>query len=542
MQVDAPFTSGLPVSRPEALDRLGTSMFDVLVVGGGINGAVAALALASHGMKVGLVEGGDFGSGTSQESSNMVWGGFKYLSSYDLGLVAGLCRSRNRLARAYPTRVVETRFMAALGEDAPFAPWFAALGANAYWGLGRFRTRRPRHRSPAAIRRLEPAVSTAGVAGGIEYSDYLLVDNDARFVSEMVLDAERHGATVANYVTLEAVELQSTGWRAGIHDRVTGERLTVSARLLVNAAGPHVPVVGALTGSTTSNRLVFSKGVHLIVPQITDSGRILAFFDDDERLFYVLPMGGRSVIGTTDTRVENPDVVVTDQDIDFLLEQISARLNLSSPLARSDVISERCGVRSLVIPPGGADDSRDWTELSRRHAVEVDPGRRIVSVLGGKLSDCLNVGQEVVAAARRCGVQPMAPTGAWFGEPGRVDRARFDGRAASLGVAGEVAASLWRRQGRRSSEILDLIAGDPGLGEPMGGLSDLTGAEAMTIARHEKVVHPEDFLRRRTMLALLHRSVDLAVDPGVRRALEIVCGGGSVDVRSTGQDEARDQS
>jgi glycerol-3-phosphate dehydrogenase len=516
-------------------------MFDVLVVGGGINGAVAALALASHGMKVGLVEGGDFGSGTSQESSNMVWGGFKYLSSYDLGLVAGLCRSRNRLARAYPTRVVETRFMAALGEDAPFAPWFAAIGANAYWGLGRFRTRRPRHRSPAAIRRLEPAVSTAGVAGGIEYSDYLLVDNDARFVSEMVLDAERHGATVANYVTLEAVELQSSGWRAGIHDRVTGERLTVSARLLVNAAGPHVPVVGALTGSTTSNRLVFSKGVHLIVPQITDSGRILAFFDDEERLFYVLPMGGRSVIGTTDTRVEDPDVVVTDQDIDFLLEQISARLNLSSPLIRSDVISERCGVRSLVVPPGGADDSRDWTELSRRHAVEVDPGRRIVSVLGGKLSDCLNVGQEVVAAARLCGVQPMAPAGAWFGEPGRVDRARFDDRAASLGVAGEVAASLWRRQGRRSTEILDLIAGDPGLGEPMGGLSDLTGAEAMTIARHEKVVHPEDFLRRRTMLALLHRSVDLAVDPGVRRALEIVCGGGSADVRSAGQDEARDQ-
>lgn len=136
----------------------------------------------------------------------------------------------------------------------------------------------------------------------------------------------------------------------------------------------------------------------------------------------------------------------------------------------------------------------------------------------------------------------MAPAGAWFGEPGRVDRARFDDRVASLGVSGEVAASLWRRQGRRSTEILDLIAGDPGLGEPMGGLSDLTGAEAMTIARHEKVVHPEDFLRRRTMLALLHRSVDLAVDPGVRRALEIVCGGGSVDVRSTGQDEARDQS
>ena len=508
--------------RAEALDTLDGGTFDVMVVGGGINGAVSALALAAHGLSVALVERNDFGSGTSQESSCMVWGGFKYLESRDLKLVAGLCDSRNRLASAYPTRLVETRFMAALDRGAPFPPWFAALGAVAYWGLGRLATQPPRHRSAATIERLEPSVDTSMVRGGIEYSDYLLVDNDARFVSELAIGSTRHGATIANRVEVLDAEPGVGGWQIAMRDLVAGRDLEATARVMVNAGGPDVPVVGELLGAITEHRLVFSKGIHLVVPRITDSGRILAFFDDDERLFYVLPMGERSVIGTTDTPVDDPQVTVTAEDRAFLLEQINARIDRGTPLGEADVIAERCGVRALVVPPGGSAEGRDWTELSREHAVEVDATLGVVSVLGGKLSDCLNVGEEVVEAAAACGLSGRRPVRRWYGEPGRTARRRYDERAADLQLAPGVIADLWRRQGMRAFAALDLMATDRSLGEPMGPLVPLTEAEVRVMADHEWVVEADDFLRRRTILAQVERAEDLAADPAVARALEIL--------------------
>ena len=511
--------------RASALEDLDGGVFDALVVGGGINGAVSTLALASHGLRVALVERHDFASGTSQESSCMVWGGFKYLESRDLRLVAGLCDSRNRLAKAFPTRLVETRFLAALDHGAPFPPWFASFGAVAYWGLGRLATQPPRHRSAATIERLEPAVDTSMVRGGIEYSDYLLVDNDARFVSEMALQSSRHGAVIANRVEVLAASHATDGWRVSLRDVAGGRDLEATATMIVNAGGPYVPDVGRLTGTTTRHRLVFSKGIHLVVRRITDSGRILAFYDDHERLFYVLPMGDRSVIGTTDTPVEDPDVAVTAEDKEFLLEQINTRIDLTLPLTADDVIADRCGVRSLVVEPGGSAEDRDWTELSRKHTVEVNRGLGVVSILGGKLSDCLNVGEEVVDAAMSCGLNPMTPPIRWYGEPGRTARRRFTERSAGLGMDSGVADALWRRQGMRAFEALDLAAEDRSLGDPMGGLLPLTEAEVRVMADHERIVEPEDFLRRRTMLAQVERDEDLAADPAVLRALEILKAG-----------------
>lgn len=524
MHLDEPHRHGEPLSRDGSLERLSSTRFDVIVVGGGINGAVSALSLSAHGLKVGLVEADDFASGTSQESSNMIWGGFKYLESYDIRLVAGLCRSRNRLAAAYPTRILETRFMAVLEQGAPFAPWFAALGANAYWGLGRLNTARPRHRSRPTIHRLEPAVEASQIRGGVEYSDYLLADNDSRFVSEFVIGAEQHGAVVANYVALEKAEFNSKTWRLTLRDQMTGSPMEATARVVVNAAGPRVPAIGSLTRSTTQSRLVYSKGVHLTVPQITDSGRILAFFDDAERLFYVLPMGRRSVIGTTDTPVDDPEVVVTDEDRSFLLEQASQRLNLDRNLDASDVISERCGVRALVVPPGGSARRRDWTELSRRHAVETDEGRGVVSILGGKFSDCLNVGAEVVDAVRLCGLQPMPPAQKWFGEPSQEDRRSCISRAAGLRIGSDAAALMWRRHGRRMDEVLDLVRGESALGSPLGDLDPLSMAEVIVMGRHERILRPDDLLRRRTMLSMLHRPETVTADRGVRSAIEMILG------------------
>ena len=295
--------------RETAIERISAGEFDVLVIGGGINGAVATMALAAHGASVAMVDRHDFGSGTSQESSNMVWGGFKYLEHYEIGLVFGLCRSRNKLADAYPSRIAETRFLAALDRSSKHPPWFAALGATAYWGLGSFHTQAPRHRSRKAIAALEPAIDTSNVRGGIEYSDYLLLENDSRFVSELAFDAAEHGAAIANYVGVTSAERVAGRWEVELVDGLTGTTFSATARAIVNAAGARVGEINAMTDTPTRHHLVLSKGIHLVVPSITDSGRVLAFYDDEARLFYVIPMGHRSVIGTTDTRVDDPACV-----------------------------------------------------------------------------------------------------------------------------------------------------------------------------------------------------------------------------------------
>ncbi|MCA9713026.1 MAG: FAD-dependent oxidoreductase, partial [Myxococcales bacterium] len=150
------------------------------------------------------------------------------------------------------------------------------------------------------------------------------------------------------------------------------------------------------------------------------------FFDDTQRLFYVIPMGYRSVIGTTDTRVDEPFSEVTTEDRDFLLDQINRRLNLRNPLTVDDVIAERCGVRPLVVKSSGGDQREvDWTSLSRKHAIETDRKQRLVTVFGGKLTDCLNVGEEVAAAVQKLGVPLERDLKNWYGEPGKETRAEF---------------------------------------------------------------------------------------------------------------------
>ena len=505
------------------MERLASQAHDALIVGGGINGAVSALAMAAHGLRVALVESDDFASGVSQESSNLIWGGFKYLQSYDLALVAGLCRSRNRLARAYSSRMLESRFVAALGPTAPYSPTYAALGAHAYWALGRFATQRPRRVGARTLAKSEPAVDMSGVRGAVEYSDYLLADNDARFVLQFVLDAIERGVVALSRVRLEGAEHGAGGWRAEVTDRLTGTRHRVSADMLVNAAGPRAAHIAGLSGTTLDRGLRFSKGAHIVVPRVTESGRVLAFFDDDQRLFYVIPMGHRSVIGATDSRVDDAEVSVDAEDRDFLLDQANERLQLERPLVPDDVIAERCGVRALVIE-GPADENRDWMDLSRRHVVEVDTSNRTVSILGGKLSDCLNVGEKVLDAARECGLEPGPAEHRWFGEPAEPVRARFREAAARAGIAEPEATRLWRRHGRRAIEVARLVGESADLGTPLSDLVDYSAAEVEVMARHEHIVTMEDFLRRRTMLALLEPAEALRTDPGVDEAARIIFG------------------
>ncbi|MGI9645988.1 MAG: FAD-dependent oxidoreductase, partial [Ilumatobacteraceae bacterium] len=414
--------------RETHIDRMRGGRFDTLIVGGGINGAVAAASLAGRGASVALIDRGDFASFTSQASSNLVWGGFKYLENYEFYLVWRLCRSRNRLMRAYKDNIAEIGFYAALDKKGPYPPWFAALGALGYWIIGQFGTRPPRLLSQEHIEREEPAIDTDTVAGGIEYRDGILIDNDCRFVFSFVRSAIEAGAAAANYVELVSAERHGDLWTARLRDVDTGDEFTTTATTIVNAAGPFVDELNGSWGLRTDHRIVYSKGIHLVVPRLTTKRhhKVLAFFDDTQRLFYVIPMGRRSVIGTTDTRVDTPFTETTEEDIEFLLEQINARMDLDDPLTLNDVIADRCGVRPLVVKTDGSDQQDvDWTKLSRKHAVEVDHRQRVVTVFGGKLTDCLNVGEEVADEIEALGVPLERDLHNWYGEPERASRKAF---------------------------------------------------------------------------------------------------------------------
>jgi glycerol-3-phosphate dehydrogenase len=523
--------------RSTNLARLDDGYFDVLIVGGGINGAVVAAALAGRGARVALVDRGDFGAQTSQESSNLVWGGFKYLENFEFRLVSKLCRSRNRLMRAYPDNVREIGFLASLGASSPYSPRFAWLGAMVYWAIGGCRTRRPKYVAQRRLVDEEPVVRVEGVRGAVEYNDAYLVDNDARFVFSFVRSAVEAGAVVANYVEVIGAEYVDGTWSVELVDvdDEAGGSFFANAKVVVNAAGPFADGLNTVLGVRTRHRIVHSKGVHLVVPRLTKgrSDRVLAFFDDTKRLFYVIPMGSRSVVGTTDTRVATPESDVTDEDVDFLLGQINARIRPERPLTCDDVIARRCGVRPLVVRTDEGDrNDEEWTTLSRKHEIEADRERAVVTVFGGKLTDCLNVGEEVAAEVSRLGIDLEPDSGEWFGEPASATRDEFfrQARLMRLDALRErpgtepLTERLWRRYGHRAFAMLDAIREDPSMGEDVLEHADYLRVELHLAANTEMITRFEDFMRRRSKIDQVVPADLLDGNPGLEEMARILFG------------------
>ncbi len=520
-----------PSLRETNVERLSQERFDVLVLGGGINGAVSAAALAARGARVALVERADFASATSQESSNLVWGGIKYLESYELGLVRKLCRARNVLLRSYPSSVREVRFFTSHPRSFRWPRWMLLVGAWLYWLLGGGFTRRPRLLTLRDIAREEPVVALEGLDGGFEYSDGYLPDGDARFVWGFVRTALARGCAAANYVESQGSRREGEEWVTRARDVVSGRELEIRSRVLVNACGPYADGVNERAGVRTAHRHVLSKGIHLLVDRITPSGRVLTFFADDGRLFFAVPMGPRTCIGTTDTPAGSPDVRVTASDRRFVLENINKRLRLARPLTEADVVAERCGVRPLVVDAAGA-GGRDWMQLSRRHVIEADPVRRHVTIFGGKLTDCLNVGEEICDEARRLGVALPLAGQDWFGEPDGSARQRFLEEAGRTGLdslgpaspAERLSERLWRRYGEGALDLLHAIREDPGAAREMVAGGEVLRCEVEAAARGEMVVALEDFLRRRTAIAQVVRRDDLRESKGLREVCRILFG------------------
>lgn len=512
--------------RNKALSQLSAQSFDVLIVGGGINGAVSAAALAAKGVKVALIDQGDFAGVTSSNSSNLAWGGIKYLESHEYLLVNKLCLSRNLLMQSYPSTVKEIRFLTSIQKGFRFSPQFIYLGALFYWFVGRFFTKRPHFLRPKEIKAREPHINIQKVCGGIEYSDAYLFDNDARFVFGFIRSALDHGCIAANYIKLLSMERRDDEWIASVEDVEEGGDFTIRANIVINACGSSVDTVNHQINERTEHHHVFSKGVHLIVDRISENDRVLAFFASDGRLFFVIPMGRKTCIGTTDTRTKNPNEPVSDEDRQFILDNANSLLELEKPLTVNDIIAERCGVRPLVVK--GSVEQDDWLALSRKHEIEINEDRKLISIFGGKLTDCLNVGEEVSQWVKHLGVE-LERRAVWYGEPGIEVKQRFFKRANDINLdaltwsesSEPLSQRFWRRYGAGAFFMLDAIERDASAADLLIENAEYTRCEIEYARDTEMITKLEDFLRRRSKISLVLRKEELIQSQGLRHACEI---------------------
>ena len=489
--------------RAPVLDRLARTEFDVLVIGGGVTGAGAALDAASRGLRVALVEARDLASGTSSRSSKLIHGGLRYLEHFDFKLVWEALRERDLLvSKLAPHLVKPVSFLYPLHRKVVERPYVGA-GLVLYDALEG--TKRPvphhRHLTVRGALRLAPALKPSGLAGALLYYDAQA--DDARFTLTVARTAAAHGALIATQVSARELLRSPDGARvtgARVHDEESGRDVDVSARRVVVCAGVWTDLVHELSGVQAGYKVRMSKGVHIVVPYRairSDTGIILR---TEKSVLFIIPWGQRWIVGTTDTdwTGDRAEPAATGEDIDYLLEH--ANRILARPLTRSDVIGVYAGLRPLI----AASDSTPTTKLSREHVVDT-PVPGLTSIAGGKFTTYRAMARDVIDAA-------LADFGKWvpasvtdqlplLGANGLAAAAAEAERLAEdYGVPRAAVEHLLDRYGTLSEEVLELIRDDPALAQPVAAGHPYLGAEVAYAVTHEGALHVEDVLVRRVRL------------------------------------------
>src|SRR5579863_41486 len=386
--------------RGATLSRLAAERFDVLVIGGGITGAGAALDAASRGLRVALVESRDLASGTSSRSSKLIHGGLRYLEQFDFKLVYEALHERDLLvSKLAPHLVKPISFLYPLQKKVVERPYVGA-GLALYDAMEG--TKRPvphhRHLSARGALRLAPALDPARLAGAMLYYDAQV--DDARCTLTVARTAAAHSAVVATRVTAVKLTRGADGKRitgARVRDEESGRELTVTADSVVVCAGVWTDLVHELAGVRAGYRVRMSKGVHIVVPREAVAASTGMILRTEKSVLFFIPWRDRWIVGTTDTdwTGDRAEPSVTEEDVDYLLA--AANRVLARPLTRADVIAVYAGLRPLVEADTGK-GSKPTTKVSREHVVDV-PVPGLTSIAGGKFTTYRLMARDVVDAA-----------------------------------------------------------------------------------------------------------------------------------------------
>ena len=473
--------------------------FDLLVCGGGIYGAWAAYDAALRGLKVALVEQGDWASATSSASSKLIHGGLRYLETFDFKLVRKALRERKMLLQVAPHRVWPLRFGVPVYADSRNGTLKLEAGLTLYDAMAGFPDEQMRHHHHDSAQFSEhfPFLNEVTLKGGFTYGD--AQTDDARLVLELVAGAIEHGAVCVNYARVVAWD-EDRGKVCGawVRDVATEAALEVHARQYVSAVGQWESV-------TEQGRLWcrLSKGIHLVLPALPTAEAILLTAKEDGRVFFIIPWYGRTLLGTTDTdyRGDIDRVKVEDSEMDYLLA--AANRYLKTAWTKSDVVGSYAGVR-VMKQSGNASPSavsRDW-ELKTA-------GNRLHHAIGGKLTSaredssvivdtvCAHLGVTGTCATRDRNFpwKPEQDFAAWSQEAGA--------RAQRLNIDDDSAKWLIRRHGTRVAEVFDIVEESRHLAARIVTDLPFIFADLILCARDEMALHLSDLLRRRMPLMIL---------------------------------------
>ncbi len=482
------------------------SPFDLIVVGGGINGAGIARDAALRGLRTCLLEQGDLCNSTTRWSSRLIHGGLRYLEFGELGLVHESLQERENLLRNAPHLVQPLPLLIPVYENSRRGMKTIDFGLYVYDLLSIGRSV-PGHRRLSREEALAemPGLLADGLIGAVVYYD-AQVTYVERLVVENALGAAMAGARIETHTVVEKVLLERnhvTG--VEVRNTRTGERSTRHGTAIVNAAGPWVDRILAAAGRPLPRFLGPTKGTHIVVrpfPGVTGMA-CYAEAQSDGRPFFILPWNGLVLIGTTDTRCDDDPATLraTEAEIGYLLDE-TRKTFPGSGLTRESVLYTYCGVRPL--PRQGL---KETSAITRRHLIRHHgrSARGLSSIIGGKITTYRHLAEEFLdqvasrqrLTARSCTTAELPLPG---GEAGRDEVLKELATFTAVPTASH--GHLYAVYGSRAPLVAALTRAAPELGQPLCASSGALGAEVVFAVQAEFAVTLGDILLRRCMVGL----------------------------------------
>ena len=491
-----------------------SSLFDLIIIGAGINGAGIARDAARRGLKVMMLDKGDVCSGTSSWSTRLIHGGLRYLEYGEFGLVRESLRERETLLRIAPHLVRPLPLVVPIYKHSSRGPLTMRVGMLAYDLLSAGKSL-PSHKMLSRSQALEqlPGLNPDGLKGAAEYYD-AQVEFAERLVVENALSAIRHGASVVTHARVDRFLVDGDTVR-GIEfvNEITGERREARASLIINAAGPWVDQV--LEKNANAPRLIGgTKGSHIIVAPFPRAPLKAIYVEAqaDRRPFFIIPWNSNYLIGTTDLRYDGDldRIQIEQKEIDYLLRET----NLLLPEARlelNDILYSYSGVRPLPFTDGKAERS-----ITRRHFIQPHPRfGNLFSIVGGKLTTYRSLAEEAVDLVfeKLGGSSPACVTAT---EP--LVEITVNPGFSNAALSPKTTKRLQKIYGG-GNEILKLAADDPTLCEVFDPETEAIAAEVVYSFRHEFAQTLADCLLRRTMVGL-NSSLGVGADKAAARIAE----------------------
>jgi glycerol-3-phosphate dehydrogenase len=496
------FDSSLnPEQRADDLSRLGKEHFDVLVIGGGINGVGVALDAVTRGLSVALIESNDFASGTSSRSSKLIHGGLRYLEQYDFRLVREALHERELLVSSLAPHLVKpVAFLYPLQEKVKERTYVGA-GLALYDALRGFKRALPGHKhlSQKTISEIAPSLRTDVVTGAIRYFDAQV--DDARHTMMIARTAKRHGATIITRAKVESLTKKKnrvTG--AVIADLKSKKKYTVRASAVIMCAGVWSDELHKEFGIEPGYEVKMSKGVHITLPGDAikaDEGIIIK---TAVSVLFIIPWKEQWMIGTTDTEyLGDPNAPLADRsDVQYIIDQ--ANRVLSPRISSEQVIGVFAGLRPLVANK----KATDTTKISREHTVD-RPVPGFVSLAGGKYTTYRVMAKDAVDMATNdiekltnesvTGKLPIIGADGYWALTQQIDAL-----ASKFNLKQETITHLLNRYGSDISDILELIEDERKLAAPLSRDLPYLKAEIVYAALSEGAFSVSDVLERRTRI------------------------------------------